>query len=107
VTEVWDEDTSLKHSYSTLLSQQIYVDTVGKEKPYQDKLKEIFPGIEITVASKADSKYPIVSAASIFAKVIRDWVIKRWIFPERGLNNAMSTVFGSGYPSGKFSRKFC
>jgi ribonuclease HII len=48
---------------------QVYVDTVGDPKKYEDKLRAIFPGIEMVVAKKADSLYPNVSAASICAKV--------------------------------------
>merc|ERR1712050_269925 len=46
---------------------EIYVDTVGDPTKYQDKLKNIYPNIDITVAKKADALYAIVSAASIFA----------------------------------------
>ncbi|ORX95772.1 hypothetical protein K493DRAFT_260242 [Basidiobolus meristosporus CBS 931.73] len=77
---------------------EVYIDTVGPPDAYQRKLQEIFPAIQITVAKKADSLYPIVSAASICAKVTRDHVLKDWVFAESGIEN-VSREFGSGYPS--------
>ncbi|KAF7724102.1 Ribonuclease H2 subunit A [Apophysomyces ossiformis] len=76
---------------------EIYVDPVGPSKSYQQKLCRFFPGIEITVEPKADALYPIVSAASICAKVTRDQAIQNWIWTEKGLE--ISKEFGSGYPS--------
>lgn len=52
----------------------------------------------LQVAKKADSIYPIVSAASIVAKVTRDHTLKVWQFKE-GLDMD-HTQFGSGYPGG-------
>ncbi|MGV8176714.1 MAG: ribonuclease HII [Candidatus Bilamarchaeaceae archaeon] len=48
---------------------------------------------------KADEKYPIVAAASICAKIIRDKRIEQ-IKKEHGVD------FGSGYPSDPKTRKF-
>ncbi|KAJ1917138.1 hypothetical protein IWQ60_007874 [Tieghemiomyces parasiticus] len=98
--------------------REIFVDTVGPPEKYQEKLTRLFPGIKIIVAKKADSLYPIVSAASICAKVVRDAVLRHWRFVELEpplsyhcddfeVENAMtvipasvwSTEFGSGYPS--------
>jgi len=62
-------------------------------------LQKIFPDIEITVEKKADSKFPIVSAASICAKVCRDKVLSNWKFKE---NPEMDRNFGSGYTSGSY-----
>ncbi|ETS78869.1 Ribonuclease H2 subunit A [Pestalotiopsis fici W106-1] len=52
--------------------REIYVDTIGQPAVYQKKLERVFPTTKITVAKKADSLYPSVSAASVCAKVTRD-----------------------------------
>lgn len=46
------------------------MDTVGDPDKYCAKLSERFPSIKFVVAKKADSLYPVVSGASIVAKVI-------------------------------------
>lgn len=48
---------------------QVYLDTVGDPDKYRIKLSERFPSIKFVVAKKADSLYPVVSGASIVAKV--------------------------------------
>lgn len=83
---------------------EIYVDTVGPPEKYQDKLSKIFPDFNIIVEKKADSTYPIVSAASICAKVIRDHALKYWQFPEG--HNLTHTQFGSGYPGDPVTKSF-
>lgn len=52
--------------------KEIYIDTIGNPATYQKKLERVFPTAQITVAKKADSLYPCVSAASVCAKVTRD-----------------------------------
>ncbi|XP_062891983.1 ribonuclease H2 subunit A isoform X2 [Mobula hypostoma] len=77
--------------------KEVYVDTVGPAEKYEAKLKERFPEIEVTVRAKADSLFPIVSAASICAKVARDHAIQSWKFVE-DLED-ISPDYGSGYPN--------
>lgn len=90
--------------------RQVFVDTVGDAGKYQEKLQSFFPGIDITVSKKADSLFPVVSAASIAAKVTRDLNLEVWQFEEaRPQSNGViispseyalqcSRRFGSGYP---------
>ncbi|XP_066564032.1 ribonuclease H2 subunit A [Amia ocellicauda] len=77
--------------------KEVFVDTVGPAEKYQDKLSQRFPGVEVTVRPKADSLFPVVSAASICAKVARDRVVKSWTFKED--LGQVDTDYGSGYPN--------
>ncbi|KAF8442328.1 ribonuclease H-like domain-containing protein [Boletus edulis BED1] len=82
----------------------VYVDALGNTLSYEAYLSSIFPGINFTVTTKADSKFKIVGAASVAAKVTRDACIEGWCFEELG-NDQDTTLkgfggeFGSGYPS--------
>lgn len=69
--------------------QYLYIDTVGPPESYQRKLQARFPSIGcIKVEKKADDKFPIVSGASVCAKVSRD----QWV-------ESLGFNAGSGYPS--------
>jgi len=87
------------------LVREVYVDTVGDPTHYQDYLSRLFPSIQFTVTKKADSLFPIVSAASICAKVTRDHCLKDWKFIEKNLNIDMENA-GSGYPSDETSQQW-
>ncbi|PNW69995.1 hypothetical protein CHLRE_17g701350v5 [Chlamydomonas reinhardtii] len=73
--------------------KQVYVDTVGDADRHRDRLSRAFPGLDFTVCPKADSLYPIVSAASIVAKVIRD---KSLTDSQKSLG--LTGEVGTGYP---------
>ncbi|GAA5825814.1 hypothetical protein JCM11251_000011, partial [Rhodosporidiobolus azoricus] len=84
--------------------KECYVDTVGPAADYQLKLSSLFPTISFTVTSKADALFPIVSAASIVAKITRDRILEDWTFAEPGVGGEgeegeAARLFGSGYPS--------
>ncbi|KAG6628729.1 hypothetical protein CIPAW_14G033400 [Carya illinoinensis] len=53
------------------LLTEVYLDIVGDAEKY--RMSERFPGIKFVVA-KADSLYPVVSGASIVAKITNTWV---------------------------------
>ena len=92
--------------------KEIYIDTIGNPATYQKKLERIFPTAKITVAKKADSLYPCVSAASVCAKVTRDAALEVLYedFVERSHEKEDEEMggtgekteqasWGSGYPS--------
>jgi ribonuclease H2 subunit A len=51
------------------------------------------------VSKKADALFPVVSAASICAKVSRDKAVNNWQFKEN--IDISGDGWGSGYPAGK------
>ena len=74
------------------------MDTVGDAQLYTTRLNERFPGVKCLAKAKADRDFPIVSAASICAKVTRDRQLRDFAF-EPGLAHTGRT-FGCGYPGG-------
>lgn len=96
---------------------EVYVDALGNTTTYEAYLSRQFPGINFTVTNKADSKFKIVGAASVAAKVTRDVCIEEWVFEEDIYNanklkvalkaeteggnggSKWSSAMGSGYPS--------
>lgn len=82
---------------------EVYVDTVGPPASYQARLQRFLPGLKITVAKKADSLYPCVSAASVCAKVTRDVTLEALYAQHLSLTSQPprdgDMAWGSGYPS--------
>ena len=83
--------------------REIYIDTIGSPAVYQKKLERIFPTTMITVAKKADSLYPCVSAASVCAKVTRDAALEvcyeTYAVDAVDEPQIVAEGWGSGYPS--------
>lgn len=83
---------------------QVYIDTVGDPERYAEKLQRIFPDLAFTVCPKADALYPIVSAASIVAKVTRDLSLEECqqvghpLGTERGTGNGAASVMPQLWP---------
>ena len=99
-----DVTASARQLPALLTATARYVDTVGPPATYQAKLQRFFPTARITVAKKADSLYPCVSAASVCAKVTRDAALEV-LYEARGDvvsadgEKEEGMAWGSGYPS--------
>lgn len=83
----------LRESQAGVLTQ-VFVDTIGDPGTYRRKLEAEFPGLQIVVAKKADALYPVVSAASVVAKVTRDGLLEE---QARSILGPDANI-GSGYP---------
>ncbi|KAH9917844.1 ribonuclease H-like domain-containing protein [Fomitopsis serialis] len=91
-----------RQSEQPLFCSYVYVDALGPTKTYEAYLTSLFPGISFTVTAKADSKFKIVGAASVAAKVTRDAWVEGWMFEEHQpveKKPTWGTELGSGYPS--------
>ncbi len=82
-----------------------YVDAadVNEQRFGMEISKRLPKNIEIISKHKADDIYPVVSAASILAKTIRDREIKK---VEQELQKRLKLPLGSGYPSDPLTKKF-
>lgn len=83
---------------SGLTVDALYIDTVGDPGIYQRKLRSCYGERipQITVEKKADDIYPVVGAASVVAKTIRD---EQYKF-------LTGTESGKGYPSDKKTKRW-
>ncbi|MHA1304726.1 MAG: ribonuclease HII [Candidatus Heimdallarchaeaceae archaeon] len=80
--------------------QTIYIDAADvNEKRFGVAFEKEFPHSEIISKHGADKLFPVVSAASIIAKVERDNVITE-------IKNELGVDLGSGYPSDPKTKKF-
>lgn len=78
--------------YRSYKVSKVFVDTVGDPAKYKALLEKRY-GPGFVVEQKADSKYKVVSGASIVAKVVRDNLLKN-----------LGLGCGSGYPGDPLTR---
>ena len=69
------------------------------EASFSRRLGALVPDVEIIAKHKADDTYPVVSAASIVAKVTRDRMMD-------DIRAEFGTNIGSGYPSDHYTMDF-
>ncbi len=81
-------------------TDEVYADCPDvNESVFSGKLGALVPNAAIIAKHKADDSYPIVSAASIVAKVTRDRMIE-------DIREEFGTNIGSGYPSDHYTMDF-
>jgi ribonuclease H2 subunit A len=92
VNSVLELLSAINNNYSNV--KTVYIDALGNCDNYKKLLNTKFK-FDYVIEEKADAKYPIISAASIVAKVCRDASLKTF-----------GSGFGSGYPSDPLTRKW-
>jgi ribonuclease HII len=85
---------------SAVPSQTVYADCPDvNEAGFSKEMSIRMKGTEIIARHKADDLYPVVSAASVIAKVTRDRMIA-------DIQTEFGTDIGSGYPSDRYTMDF-
>lgn len=73
----------------------VFIDAAGDPERIvsliEPRIRRIVEQVEVVAEHGADARYPVVSAASIVAKVLRDWHVEEL--------KKIYGDFGSGYPS--------
>lgn len=96
----WLEAENSAQIINELKPEKAFIDCPSPNiKAYTKRLQTMIKGVELIVEHKADVRYPVVSAASIIAKVTRDNEIEK-------LKAAIGIDFGSGYPSDPMTKEF-
>jgi len=79
---------------------ELYIDAADvNEQRFGLIFEQVFPKAKIISKHKADILFPVVSAASIIAKVERDKEIEK-------ISQSLGIEIGSGYPSDPKTKKF-
>ena len=92
--------------------KRILLDQLGPPAKHISEMRRqcgslLSPDTEILSESKADDRYPVVSAASIIAKVTRDELLEKWDYVEmKGGLKEIDHNFGCGYPSDPLVKKW-
>lgn len=92
-------DCPLSNTTNFLNKFSYYFEDLLNEKGKVEKNTLTFKNMTIIAENKADEKFPIVSGASIIAKVIRDREIEK-------IKERIGFDFGSGYPSDPKTKDF-
>lgn len=94
------EAAAIREIIKRIDAGRVYVDSLSRDAASFGLLlrSEMGGGVEVICGVRADSRYPIVGAASIIAKVERD----RWV---EDLKERLGDI-GSGYPADEKTREF-
>lgn len=94
------ESRSFVKIIDALKTDEVYIDLPENSTKFVPELKAALSYSPKVIAEhKADAKYPVVSAASIIAKVTRDRRVK-------DIEKKIGMEFGSGYPSDPRTKAF-
>ena len=88
-------DAVSKHHADSVIADCPDINEAG----FTARFKAALGGMEVTAKHKADDTYPIVSAASIIAKVTRDRMME-------DIRREFGAEIGSGYPSDRCTMDF-